>query len=156
MRPNLMDWFKQIFHQLTDVETLVRVGGLTAMTIIIFAETGLFFGFFLPGDSLLFLAGAVAAASGINVHLLVGTVLIAAVLGDSVTTDHISPAGSISPSSPAGQWLQARGVTIAPELLQALPYVMTVLVLVLVSSAGARRRLGAPRALVLPYVREER
>src|SRR6185295_2259201 len=31
-------------------------------------------------------------------------------LGDSVTTDHISPAGSISPSSPAGQWLQARGV----------------------------------------------
>ncbi len=32
------------------------------------------------------------------------------VLGDSVTTDHISPAGSISPASPAGQWLQARGV----------------------------------------------
>jgi ABC-type uncharacterized transport system permease subunit len=52
--------------------------------------------------------------------------------------------------------LQARGVTIAPELFQALPYVMTVLVLVLVSSAGARRRLGAPAALGLPYVREER
>jgi general nucleoside transport system permease protein len=52
--------------------------------------------------------------------------------------------------------LQARGVTIAPELFQALPYVMTILVLVLVSSAGARRRLGAPRALGLPYVREER
>jgi aconitate hydratase len=34
-----------------------------------------------------------------------------AVLGDSVTTDHISPAGSISPTSPAGQWLQARGVS---------------------------------------------
>ena len=34
-----------------------------------------------------------------------------AVLGDSVTTDHISPAGSISPTSPAGQWLQAQGVT---------------------------------------------
>jgi len=34
-----------------------------------------------------------------------------AMLGDSVTTDHISPAGSISPSSPAGQWLQARGVS---------------------------------------------
>jgi general nucleoside transport system permease protein len=52
--------------------------------------------------------------------------------------------------------LQARGVTIAPELFQALPYVMTVVVLVLVSSAGARRRLGAPRSLGLPYVREER
>jgi aconitate hydratase len=34
-----------------------------------------------------------------------------AVLGDSVTTDHISPAGSISPSSPAGQWLQAHDVS---------------------------------------------
>ena len=51
--------------------------------------------------------------------------------------------------------LQARGVTITPELLQALPYVMTVLVLVLVSSSGARRRLGAPGALGVPYVREE-
>jgi simple sugar transport system permease protein len=51
--------------------------------------------------------------------------------------------------------LQARGVTVAPELLQSLPYVMTVLVLVLVSASGARRRLGAPGALGLPYVREE-
>ena len=52
--------------------------------------------------------------------------------------------------------LQARGVTIAPELFQALPYVMTVVVLVLVSSGIAKRRLGAPGALGLPYVREER
>jgi simple sugar transport system permease protein len=52
--------------------------------------------------------------------------------------------------------LQAHGVTVAPELIQALPYVMTVVVLVLVSSAGARRRLGAPAALGVPYVREER
>ncbi len=52
--------------------------------------------------------------------------------------------------------LQARGVTIAPELFQALPYVMTILVLVTVSAAGARRRLGAPGALGTPYVREER
>ena len=52
--------------------------------------------------------------------------------------------------------LQARGVTVAPELFQALPYVMTIIVLVLVSSAGARRRLGAPAALGTPYVREER
>ncbi len=36
---------------------------------------------------------------------------VLAVLGDSVTTDHISPAGSIAPWSPAGQWLQERGVT---------------------------------------------
>ena len=36
---------------------------------------------------------------------------VLAVLGDSVTTDHISPAGSISPTSPAGQWLQEHGVS---------------------------------------------
>jgi simple sugar transport system permease protein len=53
---------------------------------------------------------------------------------------------------------QARGILsgVPPELFQALPYVMTVIVLVLVSSAGARRRLGAPAALGTPYVREER
>ena len=52
--------------------------------------------------------------------------------------------------------LQARGVTIAPELFQALPYVMTVIVLVIVSSGIAKRRLGAPGALGVPFVREER
>jgi general nucleoside transport system permease protein len=43
-----------------------------------------------------------------------------------------------------------------PELSQALPYVMTIIALVLVSSRAARLRLGAPSALGLPYVREER
>jgi general nucleoside transport system permease protein len=52
--------------------------------------------------------------------------------------------------------LQAHDVTVTPEFLQALPYVMTVVVLVLVSTAFARRRLGAPAALGRPYVREER
>jgi simple sugar transport system permease protein len=52
--------------------------------------------------------------------------------------------------------LQSRGVTVVPELFQALPYLMTVLALVLVSSAGARRHIGAPSALGIPYVREER
>jgi general nucleoside transport system permease protein len=52
--------------------------------------------------------------------------------------------------------LQARGVTIAPELFQSLPYVMTVVVLVIVSSGIAKRRLGAPGSLGVPYMREER
>ena len=52
--------------------------------------------------------------------------------------------------------LQARQENVGPvELYQALPYVMTVVVLVLVSSSGARRRLGAPGALGVAYVREE-
>jgi simple sugar transport system permease protein len=53
--------------------------------------------------------------------------------------------------------LQARDVTVLPtEVYESLPYVMTIVVLVLVSTRGARRRLGAPAALGLPYVREER
>ncbi|MDQ2910707.1 MAG: ABC transporter permease [Actinomycetota bacterium] len=51
--------------------------------------------------------------------------------------------------------LQARGVTIAPELFQSLPYVATIVVLVLVSTGWTKRRLGAPASLGLPYVREE-
>ena len=55
-----------------------------ALFIVIFAETGLVIFPLLPGDSLLFVAGTVAAASGVNIHLLALTLLVAAVLGDSV------------------------------------------------------------------------
>jgi simple sugar transport system permease protein len=53
--------------------------------------------------------------------------------------------------------LQARNITLGPTVLwtNALPYVMTIAVLVAVSSGTARRRLGAPAALGVPYVREE-
>ena len=52
--------------------------------LIVFCETGLVVTPFLPGDSLLFVSGAVAAAGGMNVHLLVVLLFIAAVLGDAV------------------------------------------------------------------------
>ena len=79
-----MDWFKHLFHQLTDVETLVRVGGLTAMTIIVFAETGLLVGFFLPGDSLLVTAGVFAGTGQLNIVHLNLLLIAAAILGDTV------------------------------------------------------------------------
>jgi general nucleoside transport system permease protein len=62
--------------------------------------------------------------------------------------------GGLSGGLPSG--LQAHGYKIKPEFLNALPYVMTVVVLVLVSTALGRRRLGAPAALGVAYVREER
>jgi simple sugar transport system permease protein len=52
--------------------------------------------------------------------------------------------------------LQARDVEVAPELLYAIPYVMTIIVLVIASTGLSKRRLGAPAALGIPYVREER
>lgn len=51
---------------------------------VIFSETGFVVTPFLPGDSLLFVAGAVAASGGMNVHLLVLLLIVAAVLGNSV------------------------------------------------------------------------
>ena len=52
---------------------------------IVFVETGLFFGFWLPGDSILFSAGLVAASHGnINIALLVTTIIVAAFFGDQV------------------------------------------------------------------------
>jgi len=52
--------------------------------VVIFAETGLVVFPFLPGDSLLFVSGTVVAMSGLNVHALVGALIVAAVTGDSV------------------------------------------------------------------------
>lgn len=52
--------------------------------LIVFCETGLVVTPFLPGDSLLFVAGAVAGAGALNVHLMVLLLVIAAVLGDSL------------------------------------------------------------------------
>jgi membrane-associated protein len=54
------------------------------VTLIIFIETGVVVMPFLPGDSLLFVSGAVAAITGVNVHLFVAILIVAAVLGDSV------------------------------------------------------------------------
>ena len=62
--------------------------------------------------------------------------------------------GGLSGGLPSA--LQAHAYKIKPEFLNALPYAMTVAVLVVVSTGLARRRLGAPAALGIPYVREER
>jgi membrane-associated protein len=79
-----MEWIKHLFHELMDVQTLVRVGGLTVITAIVFAETGLMVGFFLPGDSLLFTAGALAAQSHFSIWTLNALLIAAAIVGDTV------------------------------------------------------------------------
>lgn len=59
-------------------------GGHLAIWAIVFAESGLFFGFFLPGDSLLFTAGILASQNVLSIQLLVVGAFICAVLGDNV------------------------------------------------------------------------
>jgi membrane-associated protein len=75
-----------LFHQLTNVRELVRVGGYVGLTAIIFAETGLLIGFFLPGDSLIVTAGLLSAQQqfGLNVYVLGVLLTLAAIIGNTV------------------------------------------------------------------------
>jgi membrane-associated protein len=89
-----MDSLYQLFHQLRDflnpkiiIETLLAKGGIfvyVGLVFIVFAETGLAVGFFLPGDSLLVVAGLFAATGKLNLAVLLSTLFVAAVLGDGV------------------------------------------------------------------------
>ncbi|WP_428656660.1 DedA family protein [Runella sp.] len=78
-----MDSITDFFHYLLNSEEIIRTGGLVLITLIIFAENGLFFAFFLPGDYLVFLAGIFCALNILNVpiFLLLGCLFGAAVLG---------------------------------------------------------------------------
>ena len=75
----LRDWF----HFLTDVRGLVQWGGYIALAIIVFTETGLMIGFFLPGDSLLVTAGLFAAKGDLNIVWLNLLLMFCAVTGDA-------------------------------------------------------------------------
>lgn len=63
---------------------IIKTVGLLGVILVIFAETGLFFGFFFPGDSLLFTAGIFASQGIINIYILIASCILAAILGDSV------------------------------------------------------------------------
>ena len=79
----------EIIHnlkQFIDPEFLIQYGGLALLTFIIFAETGLFFGFFFPGDSLLFIAGLMSGTTYLptNIIVMVLTLCVAAFLGNTI------------------------------------------------------------------------
>jgi membrane-associated protein len=79
-----MEFIWDLFHKIYDVESLVRIGGIVGLTVIVFVETGLLIGFFLPGDSLLVTAGLFAARGDIELLPLIAALSIAAVVGDTV------------------------------------------------------------------------
>ncbi len=79
-----MEWFQEFFSRLYHFEDLIRWGGYVVLVAIVFAETGLLAGFFLPGDSLLVTAGLLAAVDGVlNIWILVILLCIAAIVGDT-------------------------------------------------------------------------
>lgn len=66
-----------------DLPELIATFGYIGIFLIVFAESGLFFGFFLPGDSLLFTAGFLASQTILDIKILVPLVIIGAIAGDS-------------------------------------------------------------------------
>ncbi|MCA5006092.1 DedA family protein [Sphingobacterium bovistauri] len=76
-----MQEFLFSFQQLMDPEYLLSHGGFYIVCLIVFAETGLFFGFFLPGDYLLFLAGLFCALNKIDVSI---TAMFLGILGSGI------------------------------------------------------------------------
>jgi membrane-associated protein len=77
------DFWNSLQHFI-DPEKLLKEGGFYVVMFVIFAETGLFFGFFLPGDYLLFLAGMFVATGklDVNLYVLIAGLIVAAVSGN--------------------------------------------------------------------------
>jgi membrane-associated protein len=79
----VLEWIQAFFKTVYNVPELIRWGGMLGLIAIVFAETGLMIGFFLPGDSLLITAGLFAAKGDFNIVWLNLALMLAAVLGDA-------------------------------------------------------------------------
>jgi membrane-associated protein len=80
---DLLKLVESFFQTVYNVPELIRLGGLIGLILIVFAETGLLIGFFLPGDSLLITAGLFAARGDFNIVTLNATLIAAAIIGDA-------------------------------------------------------------------------
>lgn len=90
------------------LDDLIRWGGYAVLVAIVFTETGLLVGFFLPGDSLLIAAGLVAAAGVLDIWLLNGLLILAAVVGDSVGYSIGYRTGPLIFQGPDSRWFSRR------------------------------------------------
>ena len=76
----------EFLKQLTDPESIIQYGGLALLLFVVFAETGVVIGFFLPGDSLIFISGLVCVSKPellqVNIFVLILLLVIAAVTGN--------------------------------------------------------------------------
>lgn len=80
----MAEWIQQLVHHLYDVRGLVEWGGLILVCAMVFVETGLFVGFFLPGDSLLVTAGVLASTGVLSLFWMLGLVTLCAIAGDQL------------------------------------------------------------------------
>jgi len=78
-----MDAITAFFSTVYNVPELIRIVGFYGLIAIVFAETGLLVGFFLPGDSLLITAGLFAARGDLSIQALIPTLILAAIVGNA-------------------------------------------------------------------------
>ncbi len=98
----LPEWLRTI----TDVQAIIQWGGVLGVALVVFVETGLFVGFFLPGDSLLVTAGILAAAGHLDLSLLLGLTALAAIVGDQVGYGIGRRAGEALYRRPDSRWFR--------------------------------------------------
>ena len=79
-----MDTLRQLLAHVYDVRGLIEWGGTFLVCVIVFVETGMFVGFFLPGDSLLVTAGVFAASGQLKLAWLLSLVTLCAIAGDQL------------------------------------------------------------------------
>ncbi len=76
----------EFLKQLTDPESIIHYGGLALLLFVVFAETGLLVGFFLPGDSLIFISGMICVSKpellGVNIFVLIILLSVATIIGN--------------------------------------------------------------------------
>lgn len=84
MISTLIDFILHIDQHLVEISAQYGVWIYAVLFLIIFCETGLVVTPFLPGDSLLFAAGGIAAVGSMNIHVMIALLLAAAILGDAV------------------------------------------------------------------------
>jgi membrane-associated protein len=80
----MLELIRSVLHNLYDVQGLIQWGGILLVCIIVFVETGLFVGFFLPGDSLLVTAGVFTATGVLKIGTLAPVVTLCAFAGDQL------------------------------------------------------------------------
>lgn len=120
----MLDWILHVDERLTELVASFGPLSYAALFLIVFAETGLVVTPFLPGDSLLFAAGALAATGALRIEILVPVLIVAAVIGDAVNysigsrlAHHFLPGGSAldAPRTGLAAWIKPEHVARAHE-----------------------------------------
>jgi membrane-associated protein len=111
----LLDFIQRAFATLYNVPVLISYVGLAGLAVIVFAETGLFIGFFLPGDSLLITAGIFAARGDLDIVTLNVVLILAAIAGDATGFWTGQRAGEALYSRPDSRFFKQRHLQVTRE-----------------------------------------